>query len=263
MPEELKFENGKFRLTEVSSEKLRLRLRTNPYWKSLPDDAFETDSLREAARFRKLADKKVERIFQRTFQVHYPETPLPDSLLKILDAHQNRGHRVDSHQEEVLSRSRARRREDRRGDTRRMLRRGRRAVGLHRPAVADPELGTRDKEGDRMDRPMAFDRYGENLGPAGRGRVEGGLPDSPGFDAHEALGLRAPIEAEDEASRRGRGVTSQGMHQREVHRILRGTHEGYVLLRAVPGGASCRLPGRFPHAESPDGIIRAYLRSLP
>ena len=70
---------------------LRLRLRTNPYWKSLPDDAFETDSLREAAQFRKLADKKVERIFQRTFQVHYPETPLPDSLLKILDAHQIEG----------------------------------------------------------------------------------------------------------------------------------------------------------------------------
>ena len=42
-------------------------------------------------------------------------------------------------------------------------------------------------------------------------------------------GSTSAFEAEDEASRRGRGVTSQGMHQREVHRILPGTHEGYVL----------------------------------
>ena len=55
---------------------------------SLPDDDFATDSLREAAAFRKYADERVTKIFKRTFQEHYP-IDLPP--LVYLDPHQRAG----------------------------------------------------------------------------------------------------------------------------------------------------------------------------
>lgn len=76
-PETLKYEKGKFVLTEVSSSKLRLKLSRNANWKAIENDSYTTTDLGAAATFRKWADERVEKIFNRTFQSHYEVTPRP------------------------------------------------------------------------------------------------------------------------------------------------------------------------------------------
>ena len=85
----LKFENGKFRLEEVSSPKLRLKLSRDAFWKSLPDDAFETKSLGAAVRFREMGDANAQRIFKKVLQERYELPLLP--ALPGLDPHQREG----------------------------------------------------------------------------------------------------------------------------------------------------------------------------
>jgi SWI/SNF-related matrix-associated actin-dependent regulator 1 of chromatin subfamily A len=97
-PPTLRFRKNRFILENVSTEKLRHRLRTDAYWQILKDDSFATDNLGSAVTFRKYADDHVERIFKRRLQEHYH---FDRALPLELDPHQRKGVRW------VLSRKRS------------------------------------------------------------------------------------------------------------------------------------------------------------
>jgi SWI/SNF-related matrix-associated actin-dependent regulator of chromatin subfamily A-like protein 1 len=90
----LTFHDGKFLFQNVSSIKLRKKLREDPFWKSGKDDSFETKDLGAARKLRAYADHKVEKLFKRTFQEKYGSpvyTATQRKALQALDPHQRTG----------------------------------------------------------------------------------------------------------------------------------------------------------------------------
>lgn len=88
--ETLSFESGSFILKDASTPGLRKVLSQNAEWKSLGDDAFLTTSLGAARTYRRFADEKLEKIFQKRFQEFYP-LPVKWPQLPGLDLHQIKG----------------------------------------------------------------------------------------------------------------------------------------------------------------------------
>lgn len=98
-PNTLQLRKGVFTLVNVESEKVRRALYKNSRWKPIGDDCFETAELGAAVKYREIADARVEKIFQKSLQAHYPLPYIPP--LPKLDAHQYDGIRF------ILSRKRS------------------------------------------------------------------------------------------------------------------------------------------------------------
>lgn len=95
----LTFRRNRFALSDTTIAHRKI-LNASAYWTCIIDDTYETDSLRAALRFRRFADERAGKVFQRSLQQHYsvpPQMPLPD----FLDPHQVDGIRW------VLSRKRS------------------------------------------------------------------------------------------------------------------------------------------------------------
>lgn len=93
-PKNLKIKNGKFLFLEIESPKLRKKLNENAYWTNIGNDSYETKNLGAALKFRKFADDRLEKIFQKTLQCHYEISEQALAWLDELpglDPHQREG----------------------------------------------------------------------------------------------------------------------------------------------------------------------------
>ncbi len=84
----LTIKRGKFQLLNPSALQEK-ELRLTSEWLSCGMDAYETQSLRAAAGFRRIADEKARKFFDQSFQALYPLPSVPP--LPFLDPHQRAG----------------------------------------------------------------------------------------------------------------------------------------------------------------------------